>query len=550
MSAWDSASWSTAAAGGAEGDGGHAGGGRSLSSSKGGGRKAAARPWKSVEPLVIDGAKAIEKISGADPKYVLEHYLGSGEGTPVVFTDAQKDWFGKGARRWTLDWIAERYGAEELAINDRAPLQEWDDPPMRTRFVSIAEYAAYARGEETSFSREPAENPWYMNSWEPFGKFPELLAEWDYPYFCEDLLKHDDSFSPTNVVNYSKVFCGVPGATTRLHYDNQQTHAWLAQVDGRKQFVLYAPSDAEHLRLHAWEEKIGQSGSDGLRRAFDPSKPPDPVIYPQTRKARAYVAVVEPGETILVPRGWWHYARALDVNVTLMRNFVNSANSDFFQDSLKREPGNLHKPRILDLAKQCVVCKMTAGKKGVLPCGSCKAVAYCGRDCQKKHWASHKRFCGVLKDLCLPCHPASAHQGDARKAGARPPAEPQQPDLFAAKAPGAGDAAGPRAFAKKITREGRGPTPDDEAMVRVHYDGYLADGQKMDSSTDKDKAFDFHITRSGVARGWREATRTMRVGEKATVAVAPHAAYAERGVPDKVPPNSALVFDVEILEVW
>ena len=58
------------------------------------------------------------------------------------------------------------------------------------------------------------------------------------------------------------------------------------------------------------------------------------------------------------------------------------------------------------------------------------------------------------------------------------------------------------------------------------------------------------LTRSGVARGWREATRTMRVGEKATIAVAPHAAYAERGVPDKVPPHCALVFDVEILEVW
>ena len=58
------------------------------------------------------------------------------------------------------------------------------------------------------------------------------------------------------------------------------------------------------------------------------------------------------------------------------------------------------------------------------------------------------------------------------------------------------------------------------------------------------------MTRSRVARGWREATRTMRVGEKATIAVAPHAAYAERGVPDKVPKNTALVFDVEVLEVW
>lgn len=261
MSAWDTASWGSAEA-------------RSKVAES---KKASARPWKSVEPLVVEGAKPIEKLSGLDPKYVMEHYLLAGEGLPLVVTDAQKTWAAAGAggaQRWTLDNLAERYGAEELAINDRAPLQEWDDPPMRTRFVSIAEYAAYARGEETSFSREPAENPWYMNSWEPFGKFPELLAAWDYPYFVEDLLKHNDDdgagFGNNNMINYSKVFCGVPGSTTRLHYDNQQTHAWLAQIDGRKQFVLYPPSDAEYLRLHAWEEKIGESGSDGLRRAFDP----------------------------------------------------------------------------------------------------------------------------------------------------------------------------------------------------------------------------------------------------------------------------------------
>ena len=207
MSAWDSASWAQAESA-AQSAPNKAWGG-AAAPKKPVEAKAKAVPWKSIEPLDIPGAKPIEKISGADPKYVLEHYLLNGEGTPVVFTDAQKDWFGKGARRWTLDWIAKHYGAEELAINDRAPLQEWDDPPMRTRFVSIAEYAAYARGEETSFSREPAQNPWYMNSWEPFGKFPELLREWSYPYFVEDLLKHDDDFNPNNVVNYSKVFCGV-----------------------------------------------------------------------------------------------------------------------------------------------------------------------------------------------------------------------------------------------------------------------------------------------------------------------------------------------------
>ena len=42
----------------------------------------------------------------------------------------------------------------------------------------------------------------------------------------------------------------------------------------------------------------------------------------------------------------------------------------------------------------------------------------------------------------------------------------------------------------------------------------------------------------------------MKAGEKAIVAVAPHAAYADHGVPDKVPRHSPLVFEVEVLEIW
>ena len=47
-----------------------------------------------------------------------------------------------------------------------------------------------------------------------------------------------------------------------------------------------------------------------------------------------------------------------------------------------------------------------------------------------------------------------------------------------------------------------------------------------------------------------EAIKSMQVGERALVAVPPHAAYRERGVPNKVPPHTALVFDVELLECW
>ena len=60
------------------------------------------------------------------------------------------------------------------------------------------------------------------------------------------------------------------------------------------------------------------------------------------------------------------------MTVTLMRNFANSGNARFFKDAMRRDQAC--QPRILDLNKQCVVCRLPCKK--LLPCGRCKAVAY------------------------------------------------------------------------------------------------------------------------------------------------------------------------------
>lgn len=340
------------------------------------------------------------------------------------------------------------------------------------------------------------------------------------------------------VVNYSKIFIGVPGCTTRLHFDTQHTHAWLAQVQGRKQFVLFAPGDAEKLRLHAWEERAGSNPGEGLRRAVDPADPPDRRVYPRVYEARPFVATLSPGEIILIPCGWWHYARCLDVCVTLMRNFANSANSDRFKVAIQtlNDQSARHTPkRLVAAGSACVVCKSSA--QPIKPCSKCRAVWYCGRDCQRKAWPTHKGFCSVLADLAL-------HQDSPQPNTTLKPSFLSQALFAPSQRP-------KQTHAKHILRQGRdGPGPNDESMVRVHYVGYLADGQKIDSSIDKGRPYDFHVTHSHVAKGWRDAMLTMRIGEKARIAIPPHAAYGDRGVEGKVPPNSALVFDVELLEVW
>lgn len=95
---------------------------------------------------------------------------------------------------------------------------------------------------------------------------------------------------------------------------------------------------------------------------------------------------------------------------------------------------------------------------------------------------------------------------------------------------------------------GTGPSPQSGQEVTVHYTGTLEDGTKFDSSLDRGQPFKFKIGLGQVIKGWDEGVMTMKVGGKRKLVIPPQLGYGRRGV-GPIPPNSTLVFEVELLEV-
>lgn len=96
---------------------------------------------------------------------------------------------------------------------------------------------------------------------------------------------------------------------------------------------------------------------------------------------------------------------------------------------------------------------------------------------------------------------------------------------------------------------GSGPAAAPGDSVEVHYTGCLTDGKKFDSSYDRQEPYGFVLGTGSVIPGWDEGLQGMRPGGKRRLVIPPDLAYGQRGAGSVIPPNSTLIFDVQLVSV-
>ncbi|HEY6724667.1 MAG TPA: FKBP-type peptidyl-prolyl cis-trans isomerase [Polyangiaceae bacterium] len=106
---------------------------------------------------------------------------------------------------------------------------------------------------------------------------------------------------------------------------------------------------------------------------------------------------------------------------------------------------------------------------------------------------------------------------------------------------------------KELSKEeltpGKGAEAKTGDTVKVHYTGTLLNGKKFDSSLDRNEPFEFKLGAGQVIKGWDEGVVGMKVGGKRKLTIPAEKAYGKSGSPPTIPPNSPLVFEIELLGI-
>ncbi|MFT3946477.1 MAG: FKBP-type peptidyl-prolyl cis-trans isomerase [Agriterribacter sp.] len=105
----------------------------------------------------------------------------------------------------------------------------------------------------------------------------------------------------------------------------------------------------------------------------------------------------------------------------------------------------------------------------------------------------------------------------------------------------------PSGLQYEVLKMGDGPKPSDTSTVKVHYEGFLINGKKFDSSRDRGEPVSFGLNQ--VIRGWTEGVQLMPVGSRFKFYIPYTLGYGEQGSGSTIPGGSTLIFDVELLGI-
>lgn len=238
-----------------------------------------------VQTLVNMLLQPIEKVATISGEDFQENFYKPLK--PVVISNLAKEW--PAYTKWTWDYFKEVVGGKKVGIYNNVKSDAYTPINKADDYTSFGEYIDMVK-------QGPAQ--WRIFLFNIFSHAPQLVNDFSWP---EHLMKGFIKRVPM-------LFVGGESSITHMHFDIDMSHIVHTQFAGRKRVLLF-PYEEQHKLYRKPFEVLSLAD---FSRYYQDNGTPDYKQFPALKLARGYEVVLEHGETLFMPAGYWHHMEYLD----------------------------------------------------------------------------------------------------------------------------------------------------------------------------------------------------------------------------------------------
>ena len=193
---------------------------------------------------------------------------------PLVIQDLAKSW--PASKKWTPDFFREQYGNKQVKVYDESFVAAGKHYMNKLKTIPLSEYINTVMTTSKNLR---------MFLYNIKSEIPELVDDITFPSLIDGLSR-----------NFVFMFFGCKGSVTQMHFDIDMSHVFHTALYGKKTVYLFPYEQGENLHRYPFT----------CRSYVDVARP-DFERFPGLKNVNGYKVLLEPGETLYIPSGFWHH---------------------------------------------------------------------------------------------------------------------------------------------------------------------------------------------------------------------------------------------------
>ena len=203
---------------------------------------------------------------------------------PLIITDLAKQW--PGFDKWNWDYFIDAVGDKEVGVYDNVKSDAYTPINTADAYMKFGEYLKQVK-------KGPLELRIFL--FNIFQHAPQLIKDFTWP----------EHLMTGFVKKYPMLFVGGQGSVTHMHFDIDMSHILHTQFMGKKRVLLFPHEEQHKLYRKPWEV-LSMANYTNYHKKFDYEK------FPAVKFAKGYEVILEHGDTLYMPAGYWHHMEYIE----------------------------------------------------------------------------------------------------------------------------------------------------------------------------------------------------------------------------------------------